>query len=281
MKLQLSRFDPSAMKPHRIILLVGRRGSGKSKALDDLMFHVSSKVDFGVAMTPTEDTARSFRKCMPDGWIHSAYSAEKVDTLLKSQRELAKNDKQRNLFVVMDDCMYDKKILKSTVIRDLFMNGRHQHVTLFNAMQYVMDMPPDLRTQVDYCFVFKENIMANKVKLWKYFFGMFEKYDDFNRVLERCTDNYGILVLDNTTPTSELNQCVFWYRANLNLPPYKMGKQVYWKLANNLERSSEQKNACLRSGSYDNQQKNKRITSVVKTDESGKIVDEELTLMVN
>ena len=72
-------------------------------------------------------------------------------------------------------------------MRDLFMNGRHLSITFCNAMQYVMDMGPDLRTQVDYLFALRENIHSNKQKLWKYFFGMFNKYDEFNRVMEKCT----------------------------------------------------------------------------------------------
>ena len=46
------------------------------------------------------------------------------------------------------------------------------------AMQYVMDMTPDLRTQVDYVFALRESIISNKHKLWKYFFGMFEKFEE-------------------------------------------------------------------------------------------------------
>ena len=45
-----------------------------------------------------------------------------------------KTKKQRSLFIIMDDCMYDKKILKGVGIRDLFMNGRHLSVTLCNAV---------------------------------------------------------------------------------------------------------------------------------------------------
>ena len=40
-----------------------------------------------------------------------------------------KSGRQRNMFVLMDDCMYDKKVLKSLAMRDLFMNGRHMNVT--------------------------------------------------------------------------------------------------------------------------------------------------------
>jgi hypothetical protein len=72
MKLQIRKFDPSQMKPHRIILLVGRRGVGKSVLMRDLMERLSAKVDFGLAMTPTEDSAEVFRAHMPDAAVFSA-----------------------------------------------------------------------------------------------------------------------------------------------------------------------------------------------------------------
>ena len=118
--------------------------------------------------------------------------------------------------------MYDKKILRGLCMRDLFMNGRHLHVTFLNAMQYIMDMGPDLRTQVDYVFALRENIISNKSKLHKYFFGMFDKYEDFSRVMDRCTENHGCLVLDNTAKTNNLEDCLFWYRASIDQPEFKV-----------------------------------------------------------
>ena len=238
-KFKVQRFDPSTLKPHRIIIVVGKRGTGKSVLLRDLLYHISKRVDFGLGMTPTEESAEMMRSHMPDSWIYSSFSASKLDHMLNVQRELVKKKAQRSLFVVMDDCMYDKKVLKGVGIRDLFMNGRHLNVTLLNAVQYVMDMGPDLRTQVDYVFALRENIMCNKSKLWKYFFGMFDRYDDFCKVMDKCTEDHGCIVMDNTRGTS-LSDSIFWYRADIDLPPFRMGKEVYWKLSDRYRRSQKE-----------------------------------------
>jgi hypothetical protein len=239
MKLRVKRFDPGSLKPHRIIIIVGKRGTGKSVMQRDLLYHLANKVDFGMAMTPTEESADMFRKHMPDEWIYSGFSTQKLDTMLNMQREMCKHKNQRNLFIVLDDCMYDKKILKGIGIRDLFMNGRHLCVTMCNAVQYVMDMGPDLRTQVDYVFALRENIISNKTKLWKYFFGMFEKYDDFAKVMDKCTANHGALVMDNTTGSCNVEECIFWYKASVDLPEFKIGKDIYWKLSQKYRKSEQ------------------------------------------
>jgi len=239
MKLRVKRFDPTTLKPHRIILVVGKRGTGKSVLQRDLMYHMCNKVDFGLAFSPTEETQDMFREHMPDSWIYPGFSTAKLDTMLKMQRDMCKTKTQRNLFIIMDDCMYDKKILKGLGIRDLFMNGRHMHITLCNAVQYVMDIGPDLRTQVDYVFALRENIISNKSKLWKYFFGMFEKYDDFAKVMDKCTQNHGCLVMDNTTGSCNVEECIFWYKAEVNPPNFKFGSNIFHKISQKYIKSEQ------------------------------------------
>ena len=235
-RLRVRRFDPTTLKPHRIIIIVG-----KSVLQRDLLSRLADKLDFGLAMTPTEESADTFREHMPDAWIYPTFSASKLEAMLVMQRELVKVRKARKLFIVLDDCMYDKKILKGVAMRDLFMNGRHLNITLCNAVQYIMDMGPDLRTQVDYVFALRENIISNKMKLWKYFFGMFEKYEDFAKVMDKCTENHACMVMDNTTGSSNVDECIFWYRADVDLPSFKLGKPVYWKLSEDYSKTEEDK----------------------------------------
>lgn len=282
MKLQIKKFDPQQMKPHRIILLVGRRGSGKSVLMRDLMEQISKRVDFGIAMTPTEDTMSVFREHIPESSIYGGFDSCKMERMLNMQRALCKEQKQRALYVIMDDCMYDKRVLRSTAMRDLFMNGRHMHITFFNAMQYVMDMGPDLRTQVDYVFAFKENILTNKNKMWKYFFGMFDRFDDFQRVYDRCTDNYGVMVLDNTAPTTRMEDCVYWYRARTDLPKFRMGKKIFWDLSVHLARTDRDAESPIDRVMQETlaPRERNRITVVEKQNERGEsTADEELTLI--
>ena len=281
MNLRIKKFDPTTMKPPRISIVVGKRGTGKSVLQRDLMYHISDKVDFGLAMTPTEESVDVFKQHMPDAWIYNSFAAHKLDTMLTMQRDLIKAGKRRSLFVIMDDCMYDKKVLKGLGMRDLFMNGRHLSLTLCNAVQYVMDMGPDLRTQVDYVFALRENIISNKTKLWKYFFGMFEKYDDFSRVMDKCTANHCALVMDNTVGSPNIEDCIFWYKAEIELPEFKMGKPIYYKMAERhkkteeeiLEEQMEREDALAATSSA-----SRRIRHVQRQDEQGKPIRDELNL---
>ena len=81
----------------------------------------------------------------------------------------------------------------------IFMNGRHWKILFMITMQYCMDLPPALRANIDYVFILRENIIQNREKLWKNFFGIFPTFDSFSEVMNACTENYECLVLDNTS----------------------------------------------------------------------------------
>lgn len=231
--LNIRRFDPSTIKPHRIVVVVGKRGTGKSVLLRDLLYHARDKLDYGVAMSPTHETAEGFRAFMPQTSVYQEYSHPIVERLIEHQKNLANTrgaDKLRSLFLVLDDCLYDQKVLKSKQIRELFMNGRHMRCFMMLAAQYMMDLSPALRTQVDYCICLRENIHANREKLYKFFFGIFPKYEMFSRVLDACTANYECLVIDNTVQSNNISDCIFWYKAQSSLPPFRLCREVYWKM---------------------------------------------------
>jgi len=231
--LDIARFDPSTMKPHRIAICIGKRGTGKSVLIRDLLYHMRGKLDYGVAMSPTQDSADTFASFMPPSSVYREYREPVVDRMIKSQRERSHTmgmDALRSLYLVLDDCMYDKAVLKGKTIRDLFMNGRHSKVFFMCAVQWCMDLSPDLRTQVDYCFCLRENLISNRERLWKYFFGIFPRYDDFARVFDACSTNYECLVIDNTVQSNSIEDCIFWYKADPHLPPFRLCKDVYWDL---------------------------------------------------
>lgn len=50
----------------------------------------------------------------------------------------------------------------------------------------------------------------------------------FNKVMDSCTENYECLVLDNTSKSNRIEDCVFWYKATLR-KNFKVGAPQYWQ----------------------------------------------------
>ena len=91
-----------------------------------------------------------------------------------------------------------------------------------------MDLTPDLRANVDYVFILRENVIQNREKLYKAFFGIFPTFDMFNQVMTACTENYECLVLDNTSKSNKIEDCVFWYKAKCH-SNFRIGSPSMWR----------------------------------------------------
>ena len=146
----------------------------------------------------------------PDIFIHTEYNKEVIQQVITRQKKAiseqddkSKKDPKNDIFVLLDDCMYDKKMIRDPNIRGIFMNGRHWRVTFMLTMQYCMDLPPDLRTNIDFVFVLRENIIENQDKLYKNFFGIFPHKETFREVMNSCTEGFDCMVLDNTSRSNK------------------------------------------------------------------------------
>jgi hypothetical protein len=91
-----------------------------------------------------------------------------------------------------------------------------------------MDLSPDLRANVDYVFVLRENVIQNRERLYKSFFGVFPTFDMFCQVMNACTENYECLVLDNTSKSNRIEDCVFYYKAPIRTG-FRIGSDAMWQ----------------------------------------------------
>ena len=230
--LQLKKFDPRKMEDDRVCLFIGKRNTGKSYLVRDIMYH-KKHIPTGIVQSGTEEGNGFYGQFVPDLFIYSDYDKEAIDRLMDRQRKMIKSGKtkkQAASFLLLDDCMYDNKFLKETTMRQIFYNGRHWGILFMLCMQYCMDMPPALRANIDYVFILRENIVANREKLWKNFFGIFPTFDLFNKTMDACTENFECLVLDNTVKSNKISDCVFWYKAKYPPPKFRVGSPAYWNL---------------------------------------------------
>lgn len=236
MKLKIRKFDMKTMAPDAVVILVGKRGTGKSTLLKDICYHMRDQLDCGIACCPTEDSvegADGLSSFIPPALIHDEYKPHVLEKLLNFQKKYIKKhgkEKAKRQFIILDDCCYEKKVVRGTEMRQVTMNGRHRRLFFINAVQYLCDLPPDYRTNVDYVFCLKENIMSNKDRLFRHFFGCFPDLQTFSQTMDALTSNFGAMVLNNRSRSTKLEDQIFHYNADPKLPPFQMCHPVYWRL---------------------------------------------------
>ena len=191
-------------------------------------------------MAPTEDTLKMYREFLPESCIFDHFSQEKLDRTVAVQREMVNRGKKRTVLILLDDCLYQKNVLRSTAMRSIFFNGRHDHISLMCAAQYMMEVDVSLRTNIDYLFTMRESILANRQKLHKYYFGQFAKFEEFDRVMAACTQDYRALVLDGTVSSTSATDCVLWYKAKMHVPEFRLCRPVFWNLSQRYGISDEE-----------------------------------------
>ena len=272
MQLQLRKFDVSSIPDDKCIVLIGIRGTGKTELIKDILYY---KRDFpiGTVINPTESANRNFSCMVPPVFIHEEYRPEIIDNVLKRQTIIIKKiHKEEQMygrckidpraFLIMDDCLYDNAWKKDKNIRYIFLNGRHKKLLFMVTMQYVLGISPELRTNVDYIFILRENIYANRKRIYEAFAGMFPTFDCFCSVLDETTENYECLVIDNTSKSNRLEDQVYWYKAAVH-EPFTIGSRELWELHNQCD-DEEQEEELFDIAQY-KKKKNTPPLSVKKT----------------
>ena len=241
-------FDPNA-NSGPVIVLIGRRDTGKSFLVRDLLYY-HQDIPIGTVISGTEAGNGFYGKLVPKLFIHDEYNSAIIENILKRQRIVMKQIKKEKeaygksnidarAFVILDDCLYDNSWAREKVMRLLFMNGRHWKIMLVITMQYPLGVPPNLRTNIDYTFVLREPYLNNRKRIYENFAGMFTTFESFCQVMDQCTENYECLVISNNAKSNKLEDQIFWYKASAH-NNFKLGSKEFWEMSKDLNSDDEE-----------------------------------------
>jgi len=256
MSLELKKFDMKRIRfdPNKndgpVIVLIGRRDTGKSFLVRDLLYY-QQNIPIGTVISGTEAGNGFYSSHVPKLFIHDEYSSVIVENVLKRQKAVMKQIKKEKTiykktsigdprtFCILDDCLYDNTWTKDKMMRLLFMNGRHWKIMLVITMQYPLGIPPNLRTNIDYVFILREPYIANRRRIWENYAGMFPNFESFAQVMDQCTENYECLVIDNNSKSNKLQEQIFWYKAEPH-GDFKLGSKEFWEASKDLDSDDEE-----------------------------------------
>ena len=123
MNLELKKFDMKSIsfKPNEnkgpVIVLIGRRDTGKSFLVRDLLYY-HQDIPIGTVISGTEAGNGFYGKLVPKLFIHDEYNTAIIENILKRQKIVMKQVKKETeaygrcsidprTFVILDDCLYD------------------------------------------------------------------------------------------------------------------------------------------------------------------------------
>ena len=252
--MQLKRFNMASVASDSVIIFLGKRNTGKSFLLRDLLFY-HQDLPAGVVICPTDGPTSFYTNFVPPLFIHEEFSEEIVASFLRRQKKITQAAcKQKRsgggggsssnsdiaesgasnkvidprAFLLMDDCLYDDTWTRTKAIRSVFMNGRHTNIMFMATMQTPLGIPPNLRGNIDYTFILRNNNETDRKKIYVNYASVFKTFDIFCQVMDQMTANFGCLVIHNASRSSKFEDQVFWYKADEH-PDFTLGAEAYWQ----------------------------------------------------
>jgi hypothetical protein len=95
-----------------------------------------------------------------------------------------------------------------------------------------MDLGSEMRSQIDYVLCFREPSAPNRERLFNNFGGPIKSLQEFSRIMDACTQHNELLLLDRTSKSGRLEDYVFYTKASLHIPAYKIGRPIFHALTN-------------------------------------------------
>jgi hypothetical protein len=243
--VRLRKFDMKNIPQDAVCIFIGRRRTGKSTLVKDLLFH-HQNIPMGMVISGTEESNSFYGKIVPPLFIHGEYNAAVLDVFVKRQKAITKkiqdmenaprapgapapkNTIDPRTFLILDDCLYDDSWTHDKNIRYIFLNGRHQKIFFLITMQYPLGIPPVLRTNVDYVFILREPYFSNRKRIFENFGSAFPNFEFFCQIMDQCTENFECLVINNNTRSNKLEDAIFWYKAAIQ-GDFRIGAPQFWQ----------------------------------------------------
>jgi hypothetical protein len=229
MSLKLKKFDTNTIfKTAPLIFIVGKRDTGKSFLIRDLY---RQGITLGTVISTGESYKKFYEKINPNLNVHEIYNPEIIKKIIDNQEIMLKQNLMcYNELLIMDHCIYDEDLFCNESISGLFFNHKHLNISSIISMQYPFDVPIKYRETIDYVFIFTENNLSNRRRIWENYASLFPTFESFCKTMDQLANifDYNCLVIDNISKSDNIEDRVFWYKAKI-YPDYEEQPQYILK----------------------------------------------------
>ena len=237
-KLPINEFKLDSMCANPSIVMIAKRGSGKSVVTKAILKHFRD-IPVGIIIAPTDRMNCFYGNFFPDSYIHYAYRSDIIQKLLYRQEQIIEKRQKRERkgkkldsrgFIVMDDCLASKGTwMKDQPIQELLFNGRHYELMYILTMQFPLGISPNLRSNFDIIILLAEDYISNLKRIFDHYAGMFPDFNSFRSTFTQLTQDYGCMVINNRGARSSFLEKIFWYKAPFDTENLNMGCKQFRK----------------------------------------------------
>ena len=219
-------------------LILGKRGTGKSTyASYVLQFSPVKSTGLFCVMCGSVSVKQAWAPIIPKLFLIDPSVAYLHSLRVQQEAHISKYGEhglpdRYKVTLVLDDVASSKLIMRSKELQYLASNSRHLGITIVILAQYLYQVTSEVRSQFDLIMCLSTSNLRNITTLHAEFCNSVS-IRVFRSVLQAVTDNFGILIVDNTRNGDIEDVCSY---ARINpYPPVlqKLGAPSAWTFSKN------------------------------------------------
>lgn len=223
----LKEFKFNGNKDSINIITIGCRNNYIIKYL----FYKKQKFSYGLVKYSKKYNNNIFKSIMPNLYIYDKLNYYLTNTLLKYQQKnynyLCDNEYDykisKNSFLVLDIINdEDIRYTYNDNIKNIHLNSRKYKMLNIISMPYPYFINPVINCNTDYIFIYKNTDIPARIKLYDYYIGIFQSFNIFCHIMDKYTNNNNYLVIDNTINSNNIEDRVFWFKPDEDIPDYNV-----------------------------------------------------------
>lgn len=237
----LDQADLGAVVPDATMLIFGRRRTGKSTFIRDLIFQLAGWFPRALVFSKTDHMNHIYEEHFPKESIKKDMNNDLLGAILEFQLSLINHDRKDELMeedpnyfrcmFIFDDMVDDPNQIRYSIpLNKIFTQGRHFKALGIFATQYFKAFSPSMRTNLDYGVIFATGDEDTRENLKKLFGEGVDKYM-FYTMMNKYTRNHMCMIADNSNPAEvRIKKKFKWYKARLpdELGEFYMGNDAFW-----------------------------------------------------
>lgn len=231
----LPKWDPGMYPPDGTTVLFGRRRSGKSWLVRELIYRYNHLFRQVVVLTNTADND-FWGQYVPFRFIHQ-YDSFVIARVIAHQKAIMAHNKLHAdepdklinpyMALILDDIVSKDKH-HDEWLNTVFYEGRHSNISIFITTQHPRALPPGVRSNADVAVIFPMWSESDQDTIWKQYCTFFQDRRDFKLMLLQYTQNQSCVVCFLGDPSINQKQCLYWYKAE-EPPQFYTSAAEYWK----------------------------------------------------
>lgn len=234
----LKEFDMSIFTDTHQIIIVGRRGKGKTHLITEILKLQEIRNENMTIISCINEELVKYSDKFNGAVLHNEYNKTFIKdaiyrctilykNVIRKQYEIPSVSKRSlqpgtavggseddratktGSTIVFDNCFYDNTWYSNKCIKQLFMNGKVWRINTIISFNYPIGIPPVLRCNIDCFFIFNDSDYSYRKRIWEMYVFEFLPLEMFNHIMLQLINPYECLVVKPSYKSKKIEDNIF------------------------------------------------------------------------